>query len=107
MGDDEEKGQGKNVKKRPMSANIERGSQIANRLFWEQSGDFEAKNVCIGCECRDKKLHAVMEFNLEEYGVQKQGIEWIEYVAYRGFLVWDIWALCRSVDEVFSAIRAL
>ena len=90
---------------KPMGKNIEIGRQILNRLYWTENKGFVAKHVYIGCKCKDKKLHDIIEFNLEEYGVQKNGIDWVEYISYKGLLIWDIWNLCRNFEEVNNTIQ--
>merc|ERR1712154_575548 len=61
---------------KPIKKNVERGQQIANRLYWSDGGSVKRSDVFIGCKCKEKKLHHhVIEINLDEYGVQKSGIE--------------------------------
>lgn len=63
-------------------------------------------DIVIGVRCKDQKLK-IIELNLQEFAVQKSGILWIEYIAYKGKLIWDIFHMSTNFDAVCQWIQAL
>ena len=78
-------------------------------LFWDKSLSNAQKNVKIEV-CRKVSKNNDLELKnmeLSEWGSNERFVKWIEFIAYKGDLIWDVHRMCITNAQVFKWIKTI